>query len=80
MESKGYVDGVRVCMIYHGTKIGKKGKTGLRGVSCKLKRKAYVVSIGLKGKMIYLRISKTPSKQGKTRKGGLHLLRQFPDR
>ena len=54
MESKGYVDGVRVCMIYHGTKIGKKGKTGLRGVSCKLKRKAYVVSIGLKGKMIYL--------------------------
>ena len=54
MESKDYVDGVRVCMIRPGNKVGKKGKTGIRGVSYKPKRKAYVVSIGLKGKMIYL--------------------------
>ena len=52
METEGYVDGVRICTINPEAKIGKRGKTGIRGITYKSKRDAYVVSIGLKGKMI----------------------------
>lgn len=54
METKGYVDGVRICTINPEAKMGKRGRTGIRGITYKTKRGAYVVSIGLKGKMIYI--------------------------